>query len=357
MSLLYTDGFDEKDHAGWNYNPGSPAAAAFVTGRLAGSALALYGVGSYHNSQWIKHAIQSASSAYYIGFGFTTVGTSVTWGAGNNSGPGHGLVLYGNTGGTARLHVGPGGTGYLEVRQGTDSSGTLLGTGTTLLQPGTWYYIEVYALINSTTGAVTVRLNGANEIVLTGVNTQNGGSTTTVDTILLGGPIGLNGANQGFAYDDLYVCDGAGTVNNTFLGDVQVLTEMPSGNGAANSWVNDAATSTNNYTHVDDVPDSTASYVQSAVVGAVDEYAIPAIAGSPTVFGVQARALASKVGSGSRSAALVARPGTTDHADAGHALGTGAVPISNIWETNPDTSTAWTAAALSATQFGVKVSA
>lgn len=355
MSLLYVDGFEEQDVLGWLYYKGDPVDVSYPAGRIAGNALRTNGSGNYGHSQWLTHPFVSTSTSYYIGFGFRAYGTGITWNVGNDtSGPGHGVVLYGS--GAARLHIGPNASGQLEVRNGSGSTGTLLGTGTTVLLVNTWYYIEVYALINGSTGAVTVRLNGANEIVLTNVNTQNG-SGTALDTILLGGSMNMNGTAY-FDYDDLYVCDGAGTVNNTFLGDCQVQTLFPNGNGATNGWVNDAANSTNNYSHVNSVPYSTATYVGSSTLNQVDEYAYTDPTGSGTVKGVMARAIATKTDSGGRSLALVARPTTTDYAGSGTPLTAGSWALAyNIWETNPDTSTAWTIATVTAAQFGVKVSA
>ena len=83
------------------------------------------------------------------------------------------------------------------------------------------------ATINSTTGAVAIHISpGAGAILsLTNVNTQSTANATT-------NGIRLAVGNGGVGYDDLYVLNTSGSVNNSFLGESRILTSLPNADGA-----------------------------------------------------------------------------------------------------------------------------
>jgi hypothetical protein len=74
-----------------------------------------------------------------------------------------------------------------------------------------------------------------------------------------------------------------------------------------------------------------------------------------TVKAVQATALARKDDAGSRSIALVARPGSTDRVGSTQAVSDGYAGYAQVWDTNPDTSAGWTVADLNSSQFGQRL--
>ena len=68
-------------------------------------------------------------------------------------------------------------------------------------------------------------------------------------------------------YDDWYVCDNSGPVNNNFLGDVQVGLLLPNAAGDAAGWTGSGGGA--HYGYVDENPlDSDASYVETDQSGA-----------------------------------------------------------------------------------------
>lgn len=143
---------------------------------------------------------------------------------------------------TLQIQLQVGSTGNLRVLRGTTS---LAVSGTTPLAPAGWHYVEFYALINSTTGAFTVRVDGAvvAGLSLTSQNTQNTGNAYQngfILSALFGGggpqPPGVAYGNA-FYVNDLYVLDSSGpSPNNTFLGDVRCIFTVPNGAGSVNNF-------------------------------------------------------------------------------------------------------------------------
>jgi hypothetical protein len=117
------------------------------------------------------------------------------------------------------------------------SASTVLGTGTTVLSVGSWYYIEVDVTFNSSTGTFTVRLNGSGtEITASSVNTGGGGANQCT-------AFGFNRtgvtAGQGNYFDDLYLLDPT-TGSSPFtsmLGPVRVETLFPNNTISVGPWV------------------------------------------------------------------------------------------------------------------------
>jgi hypothetical protein len=237
--------------------------------------------------------------------------------------------------------------GTLSVRRG---GSTVLGTSTATLALNTWYYVELKVVGSGTSGAATVRVNGTAVLTLTGVNTQQT-ANATANTVRLG----QQATSGNLDYDDVYVLDGSGGVNTDFLGDCRVEQVLPTGAGATTAWTPSAGA---NYAAVDDAPpNGDTDYVSSATAGQTDTYACGdlAVATSGTVKAVQATASCRKDDAGSRSVALVTRPGSTDRVGATQSVLDTYSMLPQVWDTNPDTAAAWTVAEVNASQFGERL--
>jgi hypothetical protein len=239
-------------------------------------------------------------------------------------------------------------TGYLSVTR----NGTVLATGATATSLGLWYYLELQATINSTTGSYTLRINGVTELTATNVNTQATGNASANQVRISAG--GNYGAFYSW-FDDVYICDGMGSVNNTFLGDVRIQALLPTSDGANHAWT--PSSGSDHYPLVNEVPpDGDTSYVGSSTVGQVDEYGMTTIAVSTgTVAGVQTLLYARKDDAGTRTIAPVVREGGTDYVGTAVSLGTSYAYFPQIYEQDPATSAAWTIAGIGADSFGVKL--
>lgn len=126
------------------------------------------------------------------------------------------------------------------------------------LEEDAFYYVEWYVRIHPTNGASIVRVNGNEELSLSGINTGN---------ILFGGInqfyIGrMAGGNSGtdFWYDDIYVRD---ALIGGFLGDVEVLgVELE--DDFLTQWVRN--TGLKNYlTLIENTPDEDVTFVSTDV--------------------------------------------------------------------------------------------
>ena len=241
-------------------------------------------------------------------------------------------------------------TGILFAWRGTTA--TVLGAPAGALTANAWNYVEVKVTISDTVGVVAVRLGGASVLNLTAQDTRNAGNATA--NIVQLGPGGSMGALS-LHYDDIYILDATGTVNNDFLGDCKVEQLLPNGAGATTAWTPSAGS---NYTCVDDVPpNGDTDYVSSATAGQTDTYAYGdlSVATSGTVKAVQATASCRKDDAGARTLALVARPGSTDRVGATQSVLDTYSMLAQVWDQNPDTSTAWTVAAVNASSFGQRL--
>jgi hypothetical protein len=309
-------------------------------------------------------------------------------------------------------------SGTVKVYRGYPSAfggaGTVLGTGSSIISPlNAWHYLETKVVISTTVGTVDVHLDGVSILSLTGQNTQ-ATSNATWNQVSIGLPAPA-GSNTVYV-DDFYLCDTTGSFNNTFLGDVSILARLPSGNGTLNNFTNVFAsyatgayavgatikdsngnvqecstagtastgsptwattggsttsvgggcvftcvgTGSNpgaqNWMAVQEYPpDDNSSYVTDATVSDQDRYTYPSVAGS-AVKAVVVNVRAEKDDSAARSIRMVAKSGATvvdNGTDFALTLNTYA-DFQGVFETDPNTSVAWTVSGVNAAEFGVK---
>ncbi len=347
MTLLYFDGFDHYATAqlaakGWTVGSSTTIAAV---GRTGANGLQFGQAGSY-----VKRGVAVADEHATL-----IAGVALNPSVLNDARPV--FSFQSDNGATTHVSIEVSSTGAIIARRGNNGNGTLLGTSSAgVVISGAYQYIEALVTLSDTVGVVTVHVNGASVLSLTGQDTKSSGTKTVLDTVLIGTVNALVTVVNG-TWDDVYICNGAGSApNNTFLGDVRVRTLMPTGNGNSSQLVGSDSNSTDNYALVDEVPPDTADYVGSATTGDKDTYAAANLAEvTGTVFGVQQLAYALKTDAGSRSLATVVRSNGTDYDSSDLALATTVQYIRSLRETDPDTAAAWTIAGVNAAEFGVKV--
>jgi len=220
---------------------------------------------------------------------------------------------------------------------------------------GKRYYIEVKWNCVNSIGADTfiVLVNGEEWLNLpAGTDTRHTGETEGVSRIL------LCGSGSYVYFDDVYICDLTGGVNDDFLGDVAIVCLNPDGNGNTNDFTGSDADSTDNYLHVDETqPDDDASYVESSVVTDVDLYTFENLAVTPTVIcAVQTVTFAKKDDASAKTAKLITRINSTNYEGSAFAPDDGSYAyFTELWDVNPDDSAAWEEADLNGAEFGIKV--
>lgn len=230
------------------------------------------------------------------------------------------------------------------------------GASTLALSTGVEYYIEWKVTIADSIAANSckVRVNGVDWINVAAGQDTKAGTNATVNSVRLG----AFGTGIGTTtFDDFYICDNSGSTNNDFLGDVRIDTLFPSGDGNYSQFT--PSTGTTHYTLVDESTPNTTDYNDGASVGDRDSYAMGNLSAlaSSTVYGVQVNAAIVKDDAGSKSATTFVRSSSTNADGASVALSTSQAYVSQVFETDPNGSVAWTETTVNAMEAGVKVTA
>lgn len=259
-------------------------------------------------------------------------------------------------GGTEQMNIYINADLTISVRRGTTNVAT---SSATLSVAGGYQYLEA-KFVHSNTGSYEIRLNGVNILSASGVDTT--GSTNNYATHFsmfnrYSGSIGGFQASTAIDIDDLYICDGTGGVNDDFLGDVRVDAYLPNANGNSSQLSGSDGNNTDNYLLVDEsTPNDDTDYVQSATPGEKDTYSFGNMLHTPaTINGLQVCMYARKDDGGLRTACSVTRSGGADTDGTAIALSTGYLFLTQISQTDPDTSAAWTQSGFDAAEFGIKV--
>lgn len=237
----------------------------------------------------------------------------------------------------------------LITRNGSQASITN-GTSTVTLSAG-WNYVEWKVTIanSSSADSCIVMLNGVEVINVTAGSDLQNTANAFAQTVGLG-----NTSSATYRFDDWYVLDQSGSVNNDFLGDSRVITLYPDGNGNSTQWTPIAGT---NYENVDDAtPDADSTYNFSSTVGHTDLYTFGnAPAALTTIHGIQTGIVARKDDAGSREFARVIRTNSTNYDGTTVTLTDSYVSYAEVQEQNPNTSSAWTVSDINAIEAGIKV--
>lgn len=319
---------------GWSMSIGG-SAFGVTTGRVSGRAAGFTTGGSGGSSSSFTKNLPAGQTTTIFGFAINFPGTAF------------GLVTVAAIGGGCSIRFNTG-----EQIALYNNAGTLVATGATVVSAG-WHYIEVKIVAAGASGTGEVHLNGAVEIASTVSNF--GTSHTTVqflkDTTSIGASVPLY-------FDDVYVADATGGINNDFLGDVAVETIYPTSDGAHTDFTPNAGST--HYTQVDEnTPDGDTTYVSSSTIGARDSYGLTDLSVvTGQVFAVQGHNYNRKDDIGLRQVKASLRSGGTDYDGATQTLSTTySMASTGIHNVDPFDSAAWTIADVNALEAGVKVEA
>lgn len=338
MSLLFMDGFDHIANTTDLLKKLSAYSSSTVFtsgGRRGGGYLSL--------GSSVTKNLEAGESTLIIGFAtqFLAMPTS--------SSPL--LYLYDTIGAVYHVTVRVDNAGVFRVYRDSGTA-NLLGTSSAGEFPGAgaWHYLEIKVVIHDTTGSVTIKVNGTQVLSVTNVDTRNG-SSSTVNQILW-----LAAATTTYI-DDLYVLNGSGSApNNDFLGDCRIDTLLPNANGNYSQLLGSDGNSTDNYLLVDEATPNTSDYTESSNVGNKDSYGMQNLSViTGTIYGAQVSAAVHKDDAGSRSIKVGVRSSSTDSVGSAIALSTSQLYYSNIHETDPATSAAWTESGINAAEALVEV--
>lgn len=341
MALRFIDGFEHYaipsqiplKYTSYNDSGGSSGIIT-MTGRRAGSTALLF-----RTSNDFIGLTLDAQATWVVGFGLYMLLTETAE-----------LMRFVDSDGVVQAAISIGNDGTIRLYRGTVSGGTLLATSANSLPILGWNFIEAKLTIADSGGTFEVRVNESVWVTFTGDTKQSSTQTTAVR-------VQIYGRASDNAIDDLYICDGTGSTNNTYLGDVRVDTVRPIGAGNYSELSRQGSAS--NWDNVDDTTiDNDSSYNYSNTVGQRDTLDcgnLPSITGS--IFGVQLNIAARKDDAGGRTLRSLTRVSSTDYEGASQNVGTDYRVYRQIIEQNPNTATVWTESQINAAEFGYKVQA
>jgi len=217
---------------------------------------------------------------------------------------------------------------------------------------GFWYYVEIKVIISATVGFVQIKVDAV-EKVNTGADED---TLSTANAYATGVIIGGAGAGGDASYtyrDDVVIIDGTGSYCNDFIGDVIIEAIAPTGVGSNSAWSPSAG---DNYACVDEVPPSTADYVESATVNALDTYLTGDVTPlTGTIFAVVVNAYAMKTGVATRKIKGACLDTGTTSLGSEETLPAAYSMVQSPMYINARTSAAFTITDVNNGEFGVKL--
>ena len=358
MSLLLIEGFEHLNNAftdtqvndelyKMNFNAPSVGNGAVVTSRTGFQGIELDNGDSIRTN---KLQDPTGNTTVLIGFFWRTPSSFAT----NRD------LLYIYGGQTIQCGVRTTGTsGAVQFRRGTT---TTLGTSSYTFSASNDYYVEFKIVVDDSSGSLEMRVadltaNGddsfcSSEWTVSSVDSR--AATTSDETSWDSVRIFGIGANT--VIDDVYIGNGAGSINNDFLDNILVQTVRP--DGAGNDT--DLTPSTgSNYQNVDEqTADGDTTYNEATADGQTDLYTTESLAddGSGECFGVQVHAHVRIEGGGSpRNIRLPVRSGSTTDEGSDQMLlnEEDYVVHERIMETKPGGGS-WASSDVNAMEIGIK---
>lgn len=235
-------------------------------------------------------------------------------------------------------------------RNGSNTSyGTLIGsTDAGLMALGAYKHVEVIMGYHATAGTVELWVGGALAFSATGIAfgiTQPDvfGIYSTTSNI-------YGGAR--FAIDDLVLWDGSGSVNNSRMGDLQVSTQHPSGNGSEQDWTYVGGASA--WQSIADIAaDDDTSYITDSATG-VSTFDFENLVDAGAIRGVRLVTIGRKTDAGTAIIETTVLSNGSNSAADTNALGTSYGSSSTVVELDPDTGAPFTVSAINAAQIQIE---
>lgn len=341
MALLFTDGFDTYGTASGSYVTPSGvmgrrgwipySSPKTRDGRIDGKSVSL-GYNAY-----IKKVISGTEATKTVGVALKVIAAN----AYNNN------FMQFYEGSNAQLALKFTTTGYISIYLGS----TLLATSSARVPVGEWHYIEFKSTIDNTNGSYEVRLDGTNILSDSSIDTQYS-SNAYWDVVYL-----RSGGGWDYIYfDDFYLTDSTGSTSTGFLGTIHIETLLPNADAGTNQWT--TSSGTDHYAMVDDnPPDDDTSYLEDSTSGNRELFDLPAVSPSSlTIKGVSSVVDQRVTDATTVDMKFVNKSGTTTTTGSAQTVSsTSQARFDEIYDQDPDTSTAWTKTTFEAAQFGFEV--
>ena len=234
-------------------------------------------------------------------------------------------------------------TGAIQLRPGNRTVIPTAQSAAEVVMPGSYQHFEC----EFGAGTVEVRING-----VTVLNTATSGVTRGYAQVVLGGCFGFpkTGAiNVTMLLDDAFARDGAGTLNNSWIGDQKVYTRMPDEDGAEQDWT--PSTGSTAWEILDNVPPIDAEYLNATAPGervsvGLEAYPTEIVA----ISGVYTATRIWKTDAGNAKFTTDMISGASESDQPNHPLSTAPRWYGDMFETNPATGLPWLVTDLNAAQ-------
>lgn len=346
MTLQFIEGFELSTSANCYSNKWQAFnnAGAFIAGRLHGTAAASGTPGTL--TEWRTRSL-GLQNTWTVGFGMQHPAATVV-----DDTDVYPLIVKRGT--PAQIFFqwrkGTGNTFRFDIYRGA----TLLGSTSDFVSQS-WHYFEFQFKLDPATGTIEFRHN-------TNVD-FTAGPIDTADTGLAGADVfEISMMSSALRFDDIYILDDQGTINNDFLGDSVIEGRRPSGDGTPLDWSldNGPGTFTNHWEGLDDTTCGTPQdFIFSSTIGHQDLLSFNALSFiTGQVHGVMVNSSAVLDTTGSREYKHIARSGGTLYTGVGSShtvASTSRQDFYDVLETDPDTGVKWTIAGVNAADFGVEV--
>lgn len=213
----------------------------------------------------------------------------------------------------------------------------------------TWYYLEFGFVLGDADGQIEMRINGTTVLSQDNIDTQDSGSGST--RIELVGLANIQAGTQYFT--DLYIR--SSTIKEAFDFFGPVRSESINVNSDDSVQYTRSA-GTTNYENIDeDSPFSDVDYNHTSTVGHKDTYGTTSLPSSDvTVKGFQVTHRARKNDTGVADQRAIIVSNSTQANGATHSLSETTQTYIDQFDTDPDTGSAWTPAAINAKKIGVE---
>jgi hypothetical protein len=247
--------------------------------------------------------------------------------------------------------------GIIQVTNGGPTGTPLVSSDTGSYQTDQWFYTEAHPVIGAT-GAMEVRVNTKPVISLPSANTQAIGARATFDMINVGWESSgtIQFADSG--WDDMYLCDTAGSRNNGFLGNCRVKTQFVTGNSTPQDFAIGgtsppaAAWQALLNTNLTDL-----EYIHDGTVGHESLFTIESIVNAPMVFGIGVSGAYRQDDATQRTVRNLIKSGATLTEGGDQLINQTFTFYRDIFEINAATGVGFTGAELNALGIGPKVQA
>jgi hypothetical protein len=316
------------DHPNWNGFSGAISAAL-----TAG----VYGSGYTSVDTQNSTAVAVSTTSLWMGF-YHRIPTSGNGYDGSNLPGSLGSVCNGWAS-TYHWTLNPLSDGSIRLRSGSGSGTILATTAAGLYDFNRWQWVEIDTSV-ATAGWVRVKIDGIQVLSYDG-DVHNTGTPGTFGFM-------SHGAASNTHFASLVIYDAV----PARLGPFRSETLIPNGNGYLSQWTGSDGNSTDNYLLLDEAPADSADYSAGLASGNIDAYALPSLvhSGAPELVSVL-EAAATLSGHDKQ----LVRVGGANYYGSNKTIGGSWAGYSDVWETSPATSSAWSFSEIDGMEIGVEV--